>query len=192
MIKLFQIADQIQIQIWGPDGNTLYLHFLTPLLLISRGVGCMRHGVNVHCMPYIIDLVHNAFGNVYDFGLWHWHVFWHLDDLGVVFHTATLEGFFNLESGLRDWALLNHWVVVGVLGGHLRSLRYLKSSLSYMYKTNWSVVTFNSPEARLSKVDTRSWGTPASSSSFTQMCVLSSLIQDLRQDCYNSVMILII
>ena len=36
---------------------------LTSHLLISRGVGCMRvmvYNVHVHCMPYIIDLVHNA------------------------------------------------------------------------------------------------------------------------------------
>ena len=109
----------------------------------------------------------------------------HLNSLCVVLQTSTHEGFFHLESGLWNWALLDHWVVGGVLGGHLKSLRY-------MYKMNWSVVTFNSPEARHSKVDTRSRDTPASSSSFTQMCVLSSLIQDLRQDCYNSVMILII
>ena len=106
---------------------------------------------------------------------WHWpHIAFkrlcHLNSLCVMLQTSTHEGFFHLESGLWYWALLNHWVVVGVLGGHLKSLRY-------MYKMNWNVVTFNSPEACRSKVDTRSWGTPASSSSFTQMCVLSALIQ---------------
>ena len=103
----------------------------------------------------------------------------HLNSLCVVLQTSTHEGFFHFESGLGDWALLNHWVVVGVLGGHLKSSRY-------MYKTNWNVVTFNSPEARLSKVDTRSWGTPASSSSFTQMWEVSSLRQDLRSKEWSS------
>ena len=101
---------------------------LTSHLLISRGVGCMRvmvYNVHVHCMPYIIDLVHNAFGNVYDFGLWHWHDFWHLDDLGVVFHTATPEGLFNLEPRLWHWALPNHHTVVRRLGGHLKSVEYI-------------------------------------------------------------------
>jgi len=68
MIRPLQIVDQIQIQIEGQDVKTLN-YVLTSLLLISRDVGCMRHGVNVHCTPYIIDLVHKAFGNVYDFGL---------------------------------------------------------------------------------------------------------------------------
>ena len=56
--------------------------------------------------------------------------------------------------------------------------------MTYFHHFFWTidgVLTFNSPEARRSKVDTRSWGTPASSSSLTQMWEVSSVRQDLRK-----------
>ena len=43
----------------------------------------------------------------------------HLNNLGVVVNTATLEGFLDLEPCLRDGALLYDWVVVRILAGHL-------------------------------------------------------------------------
>ena len=43
----------------------------------------------------------------------------HLNNLGVVVNTATLEGFLDLEPCLRDGTLLYDWVVVRILAGHL-------------------------------------------------------------------------
>ena len=43
----------------------------------------------------------------------------HLDNLGVVVNTATLESFLNLESSLRNGALLYNRLVVRILAGHL-------------------------------------------------------------------------
>ena len=43
----------------------------------------------------------------------------HLNNLGVVVNTATLEGFLDLEPCLRDRTLLYDWVVVRILAGHL-------------------------------------------------------------------------
>ena len=111
--------------------------------------------------------------------MWIWQWLCHLDNPGVLHKTPTLKSFLDLEPGLWHWALPYHHMVVGRLGGHLLCLEYISRFF-------WSAITFNSLEALRSKVDTRSRGTPASSSSFTQMWEVSSLRHDLRSKEWSS------
>ena len=73
----------------------------------------------------------------------------HLDNLGVVVHTAALEGFLNLKPCLGDGALLDDWLVVRILAGHLEKFGWINS-------TRFVRSTFSSPVALRSRVETRS------------------------------------
>ena len=99
---------------------------------------CRQHGLDNPADLLAFDAVSQVPVFMLCFILKNWSIVdmklarvFHLYNVGVVFKTTTLIGLLDLEPCLWDWALPYNRIVVGVLCGHLLSLRNRLFSFSF-------------------------------------------------------------